>query len=378
MLVTAFSLTSIASSESVLFLKGWEKTQTDEGLEYNSGNVRVIVANSTGLNGKSVSEYLEAIEKVVPAGAAFLSSEGVKPEKNIPGAYVASRQITVNGEAVNSILFACPGDASDEPASVLTFILNSAENSADLSDLEKFFTAGEFISAKCKDVQGGSSVSSKEPTAISQSTFSTESQIPGLTGFWYTGDIGFLNAVTFRNYLSFSDGQATWDVEGVMSKGRAQSQRLNPDKWSAFKVVENDRIQLIFKDGKEFTPTFSEKTKAVNKGKRYDGCWINKNVTPVGNSLTGGAFGVIATARSYCFNQAGQFKTDSSAAFGTIASGGGGAGSSGSQGQGRYRIDGQVITFKFNSGEVVRSSFGEYFESGALQLIIGQGRYVAN
>ncbi len=213
----------------------------------------------------------------------------------------------------------------------------------------------------------------------SQNALPAATQVPGLSGFWYTGYIARDNSVTYRNFLTFDDGETTYDTAGVMSNGRVWSQQ-NGGKWASYRILSSGKLQFFDSDGIVYTTSFSTKTRSVGSDQRYDGCWVSRRSAALGSSLNGGAYGITFSSRTYCFNTAGQYNTVGSSAFSTAGpNGSGGAGSASPGESGIYRIDGHVITLQTNTGDTVRTSFGitpGLSAGDPDRMVIGQGVYV--
>lgn len=159
----------VANAEETPSPRGWSDTHTEAGRVLTKGTSKIVVSNWVDLQGRSVSAYLQTLEKSVPPNAQFVSSKGVKPDR-LDGTFSVTRKVQLGRKQGQSVLYACPGQSGFARILSLTF---------ESSKFGDAMSGGMFLENACKtEVKGGSKVAESAP--VTRPNSRPTSQSPSL------------------------------------------------------------------------------------------------------------------------------------------------------------------------------------------------------
>ena len=193
-----------------------------------------------------------------------------------------------------------------------------------------------------------------DPFIISKSTSGSApsvSTLDGMKGIWKLG--------TSTIVMAFDDGTVTKDSYTVLNKSVAISKKEHPEKWGNWRKVKNDYQFRWGKDSFVKEPDFHE-IKPGEENQKLNDCFSHTSSGSAG-------FTTSFSTKTHCFSPDGTFSSYSNSS--TDGSLGGSV--SNSKESGKYKINGNILSFTYKSGETEKLTFG-FLNS---QILIGYSLY---
>ena len=370
---------------------GWKEATTDRGRVLSKGTSEIVVGRWASLEGRSLKEHLEDLEKTVPANAEFVSSKGVKSER-IDGAYAVTRKIRLNGKSGQSVLYGCPGKPGF--GRVLSLTIESAKFGDAIS-------GGMFLEKACKnEPKGGAEESvagalarvveappethasttapartatASIPTSAALAPVEKLDGLKELRGVIVFGiQAGGMFGLTEDFIALFEDGSYSSDLARTFGKSKAASRQKKPKYWGQWRM-RGGELELK-EDGDEKFDTTRGNWVAPggDADHRLSKCYGNITSSSGGDYTSGTTVGL---ARSWCFYPNGRF-TNKASAFGSSSNPSASMGVS-NKARGRYRIDGNMARFVYDDGHEVVAAFG-FVNKDRTHIMLNGKRFMGN